>query len=66
MVPLLHLKYAFSRTDEELCERRRENMVWQLFSGMTNCEPRLPCGAMRIGRIRRVLGVADAEQLLKS
>jgi transposase, IS5 family len=34
MVALLYLKHAFNLSDEELCERWSENVVWQFFSGM--------------------------------
>ena len=43
MVALLYLKPAFNLSDEELCERWSENVVWQFFSGMAYYEPRLPC-----------------------
>ncbi len=66
MVALLYLKHAFNLSDEELCQRWSENVVWQFFSGMAYYEPRLPCDATQIGRFRRVLGEAGVEQLLKS
>jgi transposase, IS5 family len=66
MVALLYLKHAFNLSDEELCERWSENVVWQFFSGMAYYEPRPPCDATQIGRFRRVLGEAGVEQLLKS
>jgi hypothetical protein len=66
MVSLLYLKHAFNLSDEELVERWSENVVWQFFSGMTYYEPRLPCDATQLGRLRRVLGEAGVEQLLKS
>ncbi len=66
MVALLYLKHAFNLSDEELCERWSENVVWQFFSGLAYYEPRLPCDATQIGRFRRVLGEAGIEQLLKS
>jgi transposase, IS5 family len=66
MIALLYLKHAFDLSDEELCERWSENVVWQFFSGMAYYEPRLPCDATQIGRFRRVLGEAGVEQLLKS
>ena len=66
MVALLYLKHAFNLSDEELCERWSENVVWQFFSGLSYYEPRLPCDATQIGRFRRVLGEAGVEQLLKS
>lgn len=66
MVALLYLKHAFNLSDEELCERWSENVVWQFFSGMAYYEPRLPCDATQIGRFRRVLGESGVEQLLKS
>ena len=34
MCALLYLKHAFNLSDEELCERWAENVVWQYFSGM--------------------------------
>ena len=45
MVALLYLKHAFNLSDEELCERWSENVVWQFFSGLAHHEPRLPCDA---------------------
>ena len=66
VVALLYLKHAFNLSDEELCDRWSENVVWQFFSGMVYYEPRLPCDATQIGRFRRVLGEAGVEQLLKS
>jgi len=66
MVALLYLKHAFNLSDEELCERWSENVVWQFFSGLAYYEPRPPCDATQIGRFRRVLGEAGVEQLLKS
>ncbi len=66
MVALLYLKHAFNLSDEELCQRWSENVVWQFFSGMAYYEPRLPCDATQIGRFCRVLGEAGVEQLLKS
>jgi hypothetical protein len=66
MVALLYLKHAFNLSDEELCDRWSENVVWQFFSGMAYYEPRPPCDATQIGRFRRVLGEAGVEQLLKS
>ena len=66
MIALLYLKHAFNLSDEELCERWSENVVWQFFSGLAYYEPRLPCDATQIGRFRRVLGEAGVEQLLKS
>jgi IS5 family transposase len=66
MVALLYLKHAFNLSDEELVERWSENVVWQFFSGLTYYEPRVPCDATQIGRLRRVLGEAGVEQLLKT
>ena len=66
MLALLYLKHAFNLSDEELCEHRSENVVWQFFSGLAHHAPRLPCDATQIGRFRRVLGGAGVEQLLKS
>ena len=34
MVALLYLKHSFNLSDEELCERWSENVVWQFFSGI--------------------------------
>jgi IS5 family transposase len=41
-------------------------VVCQVFSGLADSPPRLPCDATQIGRFRRVLGEAGVEQLLKS
>lgn len=64
MVSLLYLKHAFNESDESVCERWAENVVWQFFSGMAYYEPRLPCDATQLGRFRRVLGEAGVEELL--
>ena len=64
MVSLLYLKHAFNQSDESVCARWAENVVWQFFSGMTYYEPRLPCDATQLGRLRRVLGEAGVEELL--
>lgn len=66
MVSLLYLKHAFNESDESVCERWSENVVWQLFSGMEYYQSKLPCDATQIGRFRRVLGEAGVEQLLKT
>ena len=66
MVSLLYLKHAFNESDESVCARWSENVVWQLFSGMDYYQAKLPCDATQIGRFRRVLGEAGVEQLLKT
>ncbi|MFN7882324.1 MAG: IS5 family transposase, partial [bacterium] len=66
MVALLYLKHAFNLSDEELVERWAENVVWQFFSGMAYYQPRLPSDATQIGRVRRLIGEAGVEQLLKT
>jgi IS5 family transposase len=66
MASLLYLKNSFNLSDEELCERWSENVVWQFFSGVEYYEPRLPCDATQIGRFRRAIGEEGLEQLLKS
>ena len=40
MVALLYLKNAFNLSDEALCERWSENVVWQHFSGMHRKHPK--------------------------
>jgi IS5 family transposase len=60
----LYLKYAFNESDESVCTRLAENVVWQFFSGMAYYEPRLPCDATELGRFRRILGEAGVEELL--
>jgi IS5 family transposase len=57
MVALLYLKHAFDLSDEQLVERWRENVVWQLFSGMDHYQHKLPCDAMQIDHFRRLLGL---------
>ena len=64
MVSLLYLKHAFNESDESVCARWAENVVWQFFSGMAYYEPRLPCDPTQLGRFRRVLGEAGVEELL--
>ena len=66
MCALLYLKHAFNLSDEELCERWAENVVWQYFSGMDYYEPRLPCDATQIGRFRTDIGEAGMETILKA
>lgn len=64
MVSLLYLKHAYGESDESVCERWSENVVWQLFSGMAYYTPQLPCDPTQIGRFRKVLGEAGVEALL--
>lgn len=64
MVSLLYLKHAYGESDESVCERWSENVVWQFFSGMAYYTPKLPCDPTQIGRFRRVLGEAGVEELL--
>ena len=66
MVSLLYLKHSFNLSDEELCTRWSENVLWQFFSGMAYYEHRLPCDPTQIGRFRRDLGEEGVEQLLKA
>jgi transposase, IS5 family len=66
MCSLLYLKHAFNLSDEQLCERWAENVVWQYFSGMDYYEPRLPCDATQIGRFRTDIGEAGLEAILKA
>jgi transposase, IS5 family len=66
MCSLLYLKHAFNLSDEQLCERWAENVVWQYFSGMDYYEPRLPCDATQIGRFRTDVGEAGLEAILKA
>ena len=65
MASLLYLKNSFNLSDEELVSRWSENVVWQFFSGMEYYEPRLPCDATQIGRLRTAIGEEGLEQLLK-
>jgi transposase, IS5 family len=66
MCSLLYLKHAFNLSDEQLCERWAENVVWQYFSGMDYYEPRLPCDATQIGRFRADMGESGLEAILKA
>jgi len=66
MASLLYLKHSFNLSDEELCVRWSENIVWQFFSGQDYYEHRLPCDATQIGRFRRDIGEDGLEQLLKA
>jgi len=66
MASLVYLKNCFNLSDEEVCARWSENILWQHFSGMEYYEHRLPCDATQIGRFRRVLGEDGLEQLLKA
>jgi IS5 family transposase len=66
MASLLYLKHSFNLSDEEVCMRWSENVLWQFFSGQTYFEHRLPCDATQIGRFRRELGEEGLEQLFKA
>ena len=66
MASLVYLKHSFNLSDEELCQRWSENVLWQFFSGMDYYEHRAPCDATQIGRFRRDLGEEGLEQLLKA
>lgn len=66
MASLLYLKHSFNLSDEEVCARWSENVLWQFFSGMQYYEHRLPCDATQIGRFRRDLGEEGLELLLKA
>jgi len=66
MASLLYLKHSFNLSDEEVCQRWSENVLWQFFSGMEYFEHRLPCDATQIGRFRRDVGEEGLEQLLKA
>ena len=66
MASLLYLKHSFNLSDEEVCARWSENVLWQFFSGMEYYEHRLPCDPTQIGRFRHDLGEEGLEQLLKA
>ena len=66
LASLLYLKHSFNLSDEEVCSRWSENVLWQFFSGMDYYEHRLPCDPTQIGRFRRALGEEGLEQLLKA
>ena len=66
MASLLYLKHSFNLSDEEVCQRWSENVLWQFFSGMEYFEHRMPCDATQIGRFRRDVGEEGLEQLLKA
>ncbi len=56
MASLVYLKHSFNLSDEEVCVRWSENVVWQFDSGRADFEHRLPCDATQIGRFRRDMG----------
>jgi len=66
MASLLYLKHSFNLSDEEVCQRWSENVLWQFFSGQDYYEHRLPCDATQIGRFRRTLGEEGLGHLLKA
>jgi len=66
MASLLYLKHSFNLSDEEVCQRWSENVLWQFFSGQEYYEHRLPCDPTQIGRFRRDIGEEGLEQLLKA
>ena len=63
LVSLLYLKHSFNLSDEEVCSRWAENVLWQFFSGMDYYEHRLPYDPTQIGRFRRALGEEGLEQV---
>ena len=66
MAALLYLKHAFNLSDQELVVRQSENVVWQYFSGLQYYTPKLLYDATQIGRVRRAIGEAGEEELLKA
>ena len=66
MVALLYLKHAYNESDESLVERWAQDVYFQFFSGQVYFEARFPCDPAQISRLRRVLGEAGVEQLLKT
>jgi IS5 family transposase len=66
LISLVYLKHSFNLSDEELCERWSENVLWQFFSGQEYYEHRKPCDATQIGRFRKDIGEEGLEQLLKA
>src|ERR1700675_1155329 len=66
MTSLVYLKNCYNLSDEEVCSRWSENILWQYFSGREYYEHRLPCDATQIGRFRRILSEDGLEQLLKA
>ncbi len=66
MASLVYLKNCLNLSDEELCARWSENVLWQSFSGLDYYEHRLPCDPTQIGRFRRALGEDGLEELLKA
>ena len=66
LASLLYLKHSFNLSDEEVCSRWSESVLWQFFSGMDYYEHRLPCDPTQIGRFTRDLGEEGLEPLLKA
>jgi transposase, IS5 family len=56
MIALTLLKNSFDLSDEQLVQRFAENVYWQHFAGFECFDPRPPCDATQIGRLRRTLG----------
>jgi transposase, IS5 family len=56
LASLVYLKHRFTLSDEEVCQRWSENIVWQFFSGNAYYEHRLPCDPTQISRFRRDIG----------
>ena len=61
---LVYLKHSFNLSDEEVCLRWSENVLWQFFSGLHYFEHRKPCDATQIGRFRKDIGEEGLEQLI--
>ena len=66
MIALTLLKNSFDLSDEELVQRFAENVYWQYFAGYEYFDPRPPCDATQIGRLRATLGEAGLEELLSA
>lgn len=66
MVSLLYLKHAYGLSDDQVVQRWAQDVLFQFFSGQAYFEHRLPCDSSMISRLRKELGEAGVQELLKA
>lgn len=66
LIGLHYLKYVYNLSDEQLCERFRENPYWQYFCGWEYFEYKLPLDPSSMSRWRGGRKIEDFQELLKA
>ncbi|KVU59636.1 hypothetical protein WK68_20135 [Burkholderia ubonensis] len=61
---LLYLQHAFDLSDEDVVWQWLENPYWQVFTGETYLQTKLPVDPSSLTRWRKRLGEAGVEELL--